>query len=197
MQCLQTPNHPHFYSTWWEGEKPEELSRLFSSVEINTRYSILILPTYSFLWMLMFPMDTHDRKKNTYNLTERLLTWQKGSGDCKCDLGPEEKEGWNKWKMLSSSSLWPGLGLFFSFLKTHIRFNPDIGTFTPPNILHLISDRPCVINLCKRVSIGFAKVRGSGKDRDHAKAAAGMKNHAGLPTPAVGNVLPPDTICDS
>lgn len=114
-------------------------------------------------------------KKITYNLTERLLTWQKGSGDCKCDLGPEEKEGWNKWKMLSSSSLWPGLGPFFSFLKTHIRFNPDIGTFTPPNILHLISDRPCVINLCKRVSIGFAKVRGSGKDRDHAKAAAGMK----------------------
>ena len=38
---------------------------------------------------------------------------------------------------------------------------------------------------------------GSGKGRDDAEAAADVGNHAGLPTPAVGNVLPPDTICDS
>lgn len=38
---------------------------------------------------------------------------------------------------------------------------------------------------------------GSGKGRDDAKAAAGVGNQGGLPTLAAGNVLPPDTICDS
>lgn len=69
LQCLQTPNHPLSYSTWWEVEKPEEFPWPFS----GAGYSILILAIYNFLWMLMFPMDTHNRKKKyTCNLKERL-----------------------------------------------------------------------------------------------------------------------------
>lgn len=168
LQCLQTPNHSAFYSMWWEGEKPEELPRPSSSVEINTGYSILMLATCSFLWMLVFPMDTPDNKKRKYIYI--YITWQKGSGVYKCDLGLEEKEGWNEWKILSSSSLWLGAGPFFSLLKTHIGSNPDISTFTLPSILHRISDRPCIslcsrisINLHKRVSIGFVNGKREGQ----------------------------------
>lgn len=131
-----------------------------------------------------------EKKKSTYT------TLQQGSGDYKCDLGPEEKKDWNEWKMLSSSSLWLEPGPFFSFLKTHIRPKPGISTFTFPSILHHISDCPSIslcssifIKLCKRVSTGSANVLGSGKGWDDAEAAAAVGKHTGLPTPAVGNVL--------